>query len=211
MEKEIFINLCKKYNLNIDDNIFSKLEDYYNFLKEENEKYNLTAITEKNEVYIKHFLDSMIGSKFINHNSKVLDIGCGAGFPSVPLAIMGADSNFYLIDAVNKKVNFVNMLINLLGLKNIEAIHSRCEDLAKTPKYRENFDIVVARAVASMNVLLEYCIPFLKIGGKCVLYKGINYQEEIQQCDNALKKLNCRIFSIEKCLLRNWVLRGFLL
>jgi len=188
-----FVNLCEKYNINIDEEIYTRLTNYYHILVEENSKYNLTAITDEEEVFYKHFFDSMLGSSLIKDNSSILDIGCGAGFPSVPLSLIKPNSNFTLVDAVNKKVNFINTLKQNLSLDNITAIHSRCEDLAKNPKYRESFDIVVNRAVAAFNIILEYSIPFLKVGGKLIAYKGKNVDEELINIDNALNKLNCKI------------------
>ncbi|MBE5735220.1 MAG: 16S rRNA (guanine(527)-N(7))-methyltransferase RsmG [Clostridiales bacterium] len=194
MTYQQFSSICGKYNINISEEKYNKFNKYYKFLIEENNKYNLTAITEEDDVYIKHFLDSMIGSIYMKDNSRVLDIGCGAGFPSIPCKIINPSLKFTLLDAVLKKVNFINMLsCDILGLDNCEAIHSRCEDLAKKPEYRAYYDTVVARAVAPLNVLVEYCIPFLKIGGKCILYKSRIVDDEIINATNAINKLKCKI------------------
>ena len=198
MEKLQFLELCKQYNIDMTIDQVGKFEKYYNYLIDENNKYNLTAIVDKEDVYLKHFLDSLLGTKLITDNSNVLDIGCGAGFPSIPLAIFKKSCNFTLIDSVNKKVGFVNNLIDLINIDNAIAIHTRCEDFAKNELNREKFDIVVTRAVAPMNVLLEYCIPFLKIGGKCIMYKGANYNDELKLCKNAISKLNCKLYATEK-------------
>ncbi len=188
-----FVKMCEGYNIEINENVYNKLTIFYNYLIEENEKYNLTAIVDEDEVFVKHFLDSMLGNIFMYENAKVIDIGCGAGFPSMPLKILNPNTSFTLVDSVNKKVNFISLLIDKLKLDKIKTVHSRCEDLAKIPKYRENFDIVVSRAVAPSNVLLEYCVPFLKVGGRLIMYKGKNVDEELEVISNALNKLNCKV------------------
>ena len=197
MTYEQFANIASKYSINITNAMYQQFNTYYNYLREENEKYNLTTIIEEDDVFLKHFLDSLIACKYIPDNCQLIDIGCGAGFPSVPIKIIRNDIDMTLIDAVNKKVNFVNTLCSeKLKLSHILAMHARCEDIAKTPKYREKYDIVVARAVASLNVLLEYAIPFLKVGGKCVLLKSKLVSEEISQAKNALKELNASIDNV---------------
>ncbi len=184
--KELF----NKYGIDLTETQEKQFNDYYNLLIEENGKYNLTAITEKNDVFIKHFLDSVLPYNHFKDNTTILDIGAGAGFPSIPLAILKPNINFTLIDSVNKKVNFINMAKNLLNLNNIIAIHTRCEDFAK--QNRENFDYVVARAVANMNTLLEYMTPFAKINGEIVLYKGDNYLQEVEDSKNVLKMFHVK-------------------
>lgn len=184
--KELF----NKYGIDLTETQEKQFNDYYNLLIEENGKYNLTAITEKNDVFIKHFLDSVLPYNHFKDNTTILDIGAGAGFPSIPLAILKPNINFTLIDSVNKKVNFINMAKNLLNLNNIIAIHTRCEDFAK--QNCENFDYVVARAVANMNTLLEYMTPFAKINGEIVLYKGDNYLQEVEDSKNVLKMFHVK-------------------
>lgn len=184
--KELF----NKYGIDLTGTQEKQFNDYYNLLIEENGKYNLTAITEKNDVFIKHFLDSVLPCNHFKDNTTILDIGAGAGFPSIPLAILKPNINFTLIDSVNKKVNFINMAKNLLNLNNIIAIHTRCEDFAK--QNRENFDYVVARAVANMNTLLEYMTPFAKVNGEIVLYKGDNYLQEVEDSKNVLKMFHVK-------------------
>ncbi len=184
--KELF----KEYNISLSDLQCEMFDKYFNFLIQENEKYNLTGITEKNEVYIKHFLDSVLPTDVFKSNSNILDIGAGAGFPSVPLAILRPDLKFTLIDSVNKKVNFLNQLIDLLNLQNVVAYHTRCEDYAKDN--REKYDYIVARAVASMNTLLEYMVPFAKVGGSIVMYKGDNYNQELLDCRNVIRMFHVK-------------------
>ena len=185
-------DILQNYNIKVTDKQLEKFDIYYNYLMEENSKYNLTAIKEKEEVLYKHFLDSILPYQTFKENSKVIDIGTGAGFPSIPLAILRDDLKFTLVDSVEKKTNFVFNLADKLGLKNIEVYHTRCEDLAKEEKFREQYDYVVARAVAPLTSLLEYCIPFIKVGGKFVAYKGTNYNQELENSVNAIKLLHVR-------------------
>lgn len=184
--KELFL----KYNITLSDEQIDKFNKYYKYLISENEKYNLTAITEKNDVYLKHFIDSVLPYIYFKSNSLILDVGAGAGFPSIPLAILRTDLNFILIDSVNKKVNFLNQLISILNLSNVTAFHTRCEDFAKNN--REKYDYVVARAVAPMNTLCEYLIPFAKVNGNIVMYKGDNYLDELKASENVLKMFHVK-------------------
>lgn len=184
--KELFL----KYNISLSYEQIDKFNKYYEYLISENEKYNLTAITEKNDVYLKHFIDSVLPYNYFKSNSLILDVGAGAGFPSIPLAILRPDLNFILIDSVNKKVNFLNQLISVLNLSNATAFHTRCEDFAKNN--REKYDYVVARAVAPMNTLCEYLIPFAKVNGNIVMYKGDNYLDELKASENVLKMFHVK-------------------
>lgn len=193
MEK---IELFKKYNLILNEEKLNKLNEFYNNLILYNKSFNLTAITEENEVFIKHFLDSIYPEKFIKQNSKILDIGAGAGFPSLPLKIYRPDLKITMIDSLNKRVNFLNDMINILSLNNVEALHFRAEDFAKNN--RNNYDYVVVRAVAKLPTLLEYSIPILKLGGKLLAYKSSFVEEEVKDSFNALKLLGAKLESIEK-------------
>ena len=190
--KELF----EKYNFDIDNKKMLLFNNYYNDLIEKNKVMNLTAITERNQVYIKHFLDSVLPVGNIKENSTLLDIGTGAGFPGIPLKIMKDSLNITLLDSLNKRVNFLNEEIEKLKLINIKAIHSRAEDFANVS--RETFDYVVSRAVARLNTLLEYCLPFVKIGGTFIAYKSSNASEEIQECSTALKILGGKIETIKE-------------
>jgi len=156
---EILKQIFDKHNIKCSEKQLKQFEIYFNYLVEENSKYNLTAITEKIDVFYKHFLDSILPYQIFKENSKVIDVGTGAGFPCIPLAILRNDLEFVSIDSVEKKVNFVKNLVDKLQLKNVQVIHTRCEDLAKMPEYRETFDYSIARAVAPLSSLLEYCIP----------------------------------------------------
>ena len=177
----------------LSENQQKQFEKYYNLLIEWNEKINLTAITEEKEVIYKHFLDSVYGAKYIPQNAKIVDIGVGAGFPSIPLKIIRPDLNFVLIDSLSKRINFLNEVINELKLTNVTAIHARCEDLAIKIEYRESFDVAVARAVAKMNTLAEYMLPFVKIGGYMIAYKGAGVQNEIDEGQKAIEILGGQV------------------
>jgi len=178
-----------------------KFEIFYREIIKANEYINLTSIIEKNEVEIKHFKDSLSAEKIIksicNKKSeivKVIDIGTGAGFPSIPLAIMLDNVNFTLVETVGKKVNFLLDIKNKIELENIEIKKIRIEDLEKTIKY----DVAVSRAVALMPTLLEYCLPFVKMDGFLITYKGSNYLEELESSKNALEVLGGKVTEIKK-------------
>ena len=193
MEK---IKLFEKYNLNLTEEKLNKLNIFYSELIFYNNSFNLTAITEENEVFIKHFLDSIIPEFLIEKNSSVIDIGAGAGFPSLPLKIYRPDLRVTMIDSLNKRVNFLNDVIKKLELENISAFHARAEDFAKTN--RESFDYAVVRAVAKIPTLIEYAFPLLKVGGRLLCYKGGDVEEELNQSENALKILGGVVERVEK-------------
>ena len=193
MEK---IKLFEKYNLNLTEEKLNKLNIFYSELIFYNNSFNLTAITEENEVFIKHFLDSIFPQFLIEKNSSVIDIGAGASFPSLPLKIYRPDLNVTMIDSLNKRVNFLNDVIKKLELENISAFHARAEDFAKTS--RESFDYAVVRAVAKIPTLIEYAFPLLKVGGKLLCYKGGDVEEELKQSENALKILGGVVERVEK-------------
>lgn len=177
MEEKIK-ELFKKNNIELNDIQLKQFKEYYSFLIEENGKFNLTAITNFEDVVLKHFIDSCYPYLYLKQNAKLIDVGSGAGFPGVPLKILRPDLEIILIDSLNKRVNFLNELISRLNLKNIKAIHSRAEDFAQ--KNRENFDYAVSRAVAMIPTLAEYLLPFVKIGGYALFYKSQNIEEELE-------------------------------
>lgn len=189
--------------INIEENQIKNYYEYMKLLIEWNEKINLTAITEPDDIIVKHFVDSVTINKYIPENSKVLDIGTGAGFPGIPEKIIREDINIVLADSLNKRINFLNEVINNLGLKKIDAVHSRAEEMAHNKEFREKFDIVTSRAVASLNVLLEYMLPFVKVGGKCICMKGSNINEEIENSKKALLELGGEIVNIDNFCLPN--------
>lgn len=170
-------------------------EIYSDYLIEVNSHTNLTSITDPEEIKIKHFEDSLSVLPYIKEGNKVLDIGAGAGFPGIPLRI---EKNFdlTLVDSVNKKVNFMNEVIDKLDLSNARAIHTRAEDFAK--ENRETFDVVVSRAVANMSTLSELCLPFLKVGGIFIALKGPRADEELEAAQNAIKILGGQVKEIER-------------
>ena len=184
-------NLFINYNVNITDEQFEKFEKYYELLVFYNEKFNITNITEKREVFVKHFIDSILGVDKICEKT-LIDVGSGGGFPAIPIKIMKDDLTVTMLEATGKKCNFLNAVIKELNLKNICVINGRAEDLAKDVKYRENFDVCTARAVARLNTLCEYCMPFVKVGGTFVSYKA-NAQEELKEAESAIKILGGKI------------------
>lgn len=187
MNKEEFIKELEKLNIPIDDMKLKQLDLYYHLLKEENQKYNLTNITEEKNVYLKHFYDSLTLIKAINLNNQYLcDIGTGAGFPGMVLKIFFPNLKIDLIDATNKKCHFLNMVIEKLNLENISVINARAEEYSKDNQ--EKYDIVTSRAVAPLKHLLEYSIPLLKINGTFIALKS-NIDEETKNIENYHKKL----------------------
>ena len=180
------INKSNMIEVNLNEDQASKFYSYMNLLVEWNEKMNLTAITEPNEVILKHFVDSLTISKYIDKGASLIDVGTGAGFPGIPLSIAN-EVNVTLLDSLNKRINFLNEVIKELDLENIEAIHSRAEDFGS--KEREKYDIATSRAVASLNVLVEYLLPLVKVGGKCICMKGPHIEEEIENAKKAIKIL----------------------
>ncbi len=190
------IETFKKYGINLSKDQEEKFDKYFSMLIETNKMLNLTAITEENEVLIKHFLDSAVPEKFIPKNSKIIDIGSGAGFPALPLKIVRDDLEITMVDSLNKRVNFLIDVIKELNLQKTYAFHSRAEDFAK--ENRESFDVAVARAVASLDTLVEYLLPFLKVGGIAVIYKSTKLEEEIENAKKAISVLGGKVEKIEK-------------
>ena len=163
----------------------ASFDTYYHLLTEWNEKFNLTAITERNAVYVKHFADSLLGEYLVPENATLLDIGAGAGFPSLPIKIVREDVTLTMVDSLKKRVNFLSCLIDELKLDKTTALHARAEDL----NCRGSYDCVVARAVAPLNTLCEYCLPFVKTGGIFIAYKAGDCEEETAAAKNAVKIL----------------------
>ena len=202
------VNICNKINIEISDDQINCFEKYYELLIEKNKVMNLTAITDKEDVIVKHFIDSIALIPYlldkginINNKLKIIDIGTGAGFPGLPLKIMMPDVKFTLLDSLNKRVSFLNEVIDELKLKDIEALHGRAEDYASDNKYREKYDICVSRAVANLSTLSEYCIPFVKEDGFFISYKAGESEEEINNSKNAIKILGGKINKVEEFVL----------
>lgn len=182
------------------DKQLEQFEKFYHLLIEKNKVMNLTAITEEDEVIEKHFIDSLTCNRVMDMNAihNMIDIGTGAGFPGIPLKIVYPDISVVLLDSLNKRVKFLNEVINDLGLTEIKAIHGRAEDIARLPEYRAVFDLAVSRAVANLSTLSEYCIPFVKVNGFFVSYKAGKGLEEIENSDTCMKILGSKIVQVDR-------------
>lgn len=175
-----------------------KFFEYMKLLIEWNEKINLTAIVEPGQVITKHFLDSLTILNYIGtKQQKIIDVGTGAGFPGIPIKIMDDLSEITLIDSLNKRINFLQEVINKNNLKNIRAIHGRAEDFGQDKLYREKYDVCVARAVAPMNILVEYLLPFARVNGISICMKGANIEEELEEAKKAINLLGGKIEKVE--------------
>lgn len=191
--KEKLKKILDNYNIDNNDDILNNFELFHVKLLEYNQIHNITNITEEDDMLYKHYLDSVLPNNLIKKDSKVIDLGCGGGFPSIPLKIIRKDLDFTAIDSVNKKTEFVSTISKDLNFDNFDTLHTRIEDLAFKDNYREQFDYVISRAVAPLNIILEYSAPFAKRDGYILCYKGSKYKEEIDNAQNALKVLNCKI------------------
>lgn len=183
---------------NINENIAHDFETYYKILYEWNQRINLTAITDEDDVAIKHFLDSLNAANgMVKEGMKVIDVGTGAGFPGLPIKIANPQIELTLVDSLNKRINFLNEVVSHLGLENVETVHSRAEELGVNKNYREMYDMCVSRAVANLTTLCELCLPFVKNGGLFVSLKGPKAQEEAEEAKNAIKLLGGELEKIE--------------
>lgn len=199
--KEKLTEKLRKIKIDISDIQIKQFYDYMNLLIEWNKKINLTAIIEPDEIILKHFIDSLTINNEIKKGDKIADIGTGAGFPGIPIKILNPENEVVLIDSLNKRLIFLDEVINKLGLQNISTVHARAEEIGHNKMYREQFDIVTSRAVAKLNVLLEYMKPLTKIGGKCICLKGPNIEQEISEAKNALEILGGEITKISEITL----------
>lgn len=207
MEKEEWKKTLKKQceELAIELNE-AKQEQFYNYmelLQKWNENINLTAITEPEEVLQKHFVDSLTIMPYIKKNEKVIDVGTGAGFPGIPLKIAEEEVEVTLLDALNKRLNFLNEVIQVLELSKIKTVHLRAEEAGKNKDLREKFNVSVSRAVAPLSTLVEYLLPLVKVNGKCICMKGSNIEEEIVNSQKAIEILGGKIEKIEEFTLPN--------
>ncbi|RNC28949.1 MAG: Ribosomal RNA small subunit methyltransferase G [Candidatus Dichloromethanomonas elyunquensis] len=214
LEHEISRQICllketalETFGIMLTDEHLSKFLHYTHLLLEWNQRVNLTAITDPAGIMVKHFLDSMIFVQWIqNEYSKeypqvslrIGDLGTGAGFPGIPIKILLPETEVYLIDALAKRITFLDIVIDELGLSQIYACHARAEDIGRNPLYRESFDLIAARAVAELPVLLEYAIPLLQIGGRLLAAKGLDPEKEISSAEQAFRLLNCSLDHLEK-------------
>lgn len=192
---EIIKDLFDKNNIALTVNQIKQFEKYYNLLIDYNKVMNLTAITEIHEVTAKHFIDSSINYQYYKEGSSICDIGSGAGFPGIPLKILRPDFKITLVDSLNKRINFLNTIIRELNLPDIVTIHTRAQELQQIVS-RETFDYTISRAVAPLNILLELCIPYTKVDGQMIAYKGNNIENDIKTAKNALTTLHSAINNI---------------
>lgn len=187
----------------ITDERAQKLFELTQIMLEVNKSMNLTAITDERAIILKHYVDSLTVSKYIPLNAKVIDVGCGAGFPCLPLAIFREDLKICALDATAKRIRYVEDTARKLGLANVTAIAARAEELAKDKSYRESYDIATARAVAALPVLSELCLPFVKIGGKFVAMKASQGENEAKDAENAIKLCGGALISVDKFTLNS--------
>ena len=195
-----FRNSMNSIGIELTDSQLNAFETYYDMLIDRNKVMNLTAITEFDEVMDKHFLDSvyLFRSIKLEADYKLIDIGTGAGFPGIPLKIVFPELKITLLDSLNKRVGFLNDLIEELNLNDIEAIHGRAEDIARDKAYRASYDIAVSRSVSNLSTLSEYCLPFVKIGGKFVSYKSGDCADEVDNAKAAIHLLGGKINKIDE-------------
>lgn len=190
-----FENQLKELDIKLNDRQKQQFQKYYELLVEWNKVMNLTGITEYDEVNEKHFVDSLaiVKAVEIEKVKSVIDIGTGAGFPGIPLKIVYPQLHVVLLDSLNKRIKFLDTVIEELGLENIDTLHGRAEDYAKKEEYREQFDLCVSRAVANLATLSEYCIPYIRVGGMFISYKSGNVDEELQQSKKAVNVFGGKI------------------
>ncbi len=212
MDKKAFQEYLNKLDIQINEQQFEQFDKYYEILVEWNSFMNLTGITEYEEVQIKHFADSLAiqyainacrqknlitEMEFLPETMKIIDVGTGAGFPGIPLKIAFPAAEVLLLDSLNKRVKFLNEVIDQLGLQGIETVHARAEEGARNGAYREQFTCAVSRAVANLATLSEYCLPFVAVGGYFVAYKSGVIEEELQEATSAIEKLGGTIVDVE--------------
>ena len=208
--KEIFINESKDLNLEINDKQLELFYQYMNGIIDWNDKINVTAITDEKMFIVKHFVDSLAINKFVAQAKSIIDIGTGGGFPGIPLKIMNYDKKVTLIDSVNKKLNVIRDITKDMDLGEIEILHSRAEDLASKQEYRETYDIATTRAVSNFSTILEYMLPFIKVGGYAICMKGPNYTEEFEEAKVAIEVLGGKFDSIERLNVGNELERNII-
>ena len=193
--EELLYESCKKIKVELDENQIKQFMDYKDMLLEWNEKMNLTAITDERDIMLKHFADCLVicsGRDF--SGKRMIDVGTGAGFPGVPLKILRPDIKLTLLDSLQKRINFLNQLLKLLGINDVKTIHSRAEDYIK--QGREKFEYALSRAVASVPTLAEYLLPYVKVDGEILMYKGSGFQEELDLGHKAIKILGGQVENV---------------
>ena len=202
MEKEVFVEKMQEKLRKLGVRFFmeqtEQFFEYMNLLIEWNEKMNLTAITDPEEIILKHFIDSITILKELEDDSTVVDVGTGAGFPGIPLSIMNPTLKITLVDSLNKRLIFLQEVVNKLNLKNVEIVHARAEEFGQNKKYRECFDVSTSRAVANLSTLSEYLIPLVKVNGKVISMKASEAREEINEAKKAIEILGGTIEKIDE-------------
>lgn len=199
IDKTLLTKKCAEFGVEITETTAQNLDTYAEFLVEYNENVNLTAITDPEGIAIKHFADSLVPFAEIEHGGlSLIDVGTGAGFPSVPLKAHDESIKLTLLDSLNKRIVFLQKLCEKLGLKDVKFVHGRAEEVGRKPEFREKYDIATARAVASLRELSEYCLPFVKVGGIFVSLKGGDCESEVDEAKNAIKLLGGRIIDVKK-------------
>lgn len=204
MDSKIFLREgLEQLNIEADKKTLEKLINFKDILLEWNEKINLTAITDEREIYIKHFLDSAtcLSTGYIKDNGKIIDIGTGAGFPGLVLKILKDNIDITLLDSLKKRMKYLEEAVSKLGVGKLDIIHGRAEEYGVKNGQRESYDIALSRAVASLNVLSEYCIPFVKVGGLFLCQKGPNYSDELKEAEKAINILGGKVEDIKKYIL----------
>lgn len=196
--KREFEKYLAKMNISLLKEQYGQFYAYMKLLIEWNEKMNLTAITEPKEIILKHFVDSLTIAKYVKEDKSIIDMGTGAGFPGIPIKIYRKDVKVVLADSLNKRIKFLDEVIDKLKLENVETIHCRAEELGKNKQYREKFDYATSRAVANLSTLSEYLMPFVKLNGKCIFMKTIEVEEELEKAKKAIKTLGGKIEKVDK-------------
>lgn len=196
--KREFEKYLAKMNISLLKEQYGQFYAYMELLIEWNEKMNLTAITDPKEIILKHFVDSLTIAKYVKEDKSIIDMGTGAGFPGIPIKIYRKDVKVVLADSLNKRIKFLDEVIDKLKLENVETIHCRAEELGKNKQYREKFDYATSRAVANLSTLSEYLMPFVKLNGKCIFMKIIEVEEELEKAKKAIKTLGGKIEKVDK-------------
>jgi len=193
--KKEFLNNIK--DIKVTEEQIKMFYDYMIQIIEWNQKINLTSITNEKEFIIKHFIDSLTVNKYLEGKQSIIDIGTGAGFPGMPLKIVNKEKKIVLVDSINKKLNVIRNINERIKLDNLEIIHSRAEDLGINSQYREKFDVATTRAVSNLSTILEYMLPFVKVGGLAICMKGPNYEDELKLATKAISVLGGKLEKIE--------------
>ena len=203
---DLLTDSLKEFHITLTNEQFHQFQNYYELMIEWNSFMNLTAITEMDEVIMKHFVDSVSLIQAVPDLAKkdysLIDIGTGAGFPGIPLKIVFPDLKITLLDSLNKRVDFLKQVCDKLKINNVTAIHGRAETYGQNEMYRNQFDFVVSRAVAELPILMEYCVPFVKVNGYFVSYKGKKQEEEVKLAENAFHELSAKFDHLDKFSLR---------